>query len=46
MIEVHNLTKYYRTRHGRRVVLDGVNLRLERGRNLGILGRNGVASRH
>ena len=42
MIEVRELTKYYRTRQGRRVVLDGVNMRLDRGRNLGILGRNGA----
>lgn len=42
MIQIENLTKVYRTRHGERTVLDRVNLRLERGRNVGILGCNGA----
>lgn len=42
MIEIQNLSKSYSTRLGRRTVLDNVNLRLERGRNVGILGRNGA----
>jgi capsular polysaccharide transport system ATP-binding protein len=42
MIELHEVCKDYHTRLGRRRVLDGVNLRLERGRNVGILGRNGA----
>jgi capsular polysaccharide transport system ATP-binding protein len=42
MISVENLTKVYQTRHGPRTVLDQVNLRLERGHNVGIVGRNGA----
>jgi capsular polysaccharide transport system ATP-binding protein len=42
VISVENVVKYYRTRHGRRTVLDHVNLQLEPGRHLGILGRNGA----
>jgi capsular polysaccharide transport system ATP-binding protein len=42
MIAIENVTKTYHTRLGRRTILDGVNLRLERGRNVGILGRNGA----
>ena len=42
MIAIENLGKVYRTRQGPRTVLDGVNLRLERGRNVGIIGRNGA----
>ncbi len=42
MIAIENVTKSYGTRLGRRRVLDGVNLRLERGRHVGILGRNGA----
>jgi capsular polysaccharide transport system ATP-binding protein len=42
MIEIQNVTKVYETRFGPRTVLDNVNLRLERGRNVGILGRNGA----
>lgn len=42
MILIDNVSKTYKTRLGRRTILDGVNLRLERGRNVGILGRNGA----
>lgn len=42
MILVENVCKDYATRSGRHRVLDHVNLRLERGRNVGILGRNGA----
>lgn len=42
MIHVEDVSKVYFTRHGPRRVLDGINLRLERGQNLGILGRNGA----
>ena len=41
MIELENVTKIYPTRQGPRVVLDKVNLQVEKGRRLGILGRNG-----
>jgi capsular polysaccharide transport system ATP-binding protein len=41
MLEVTNLTKRYPVRGGFRTILDRVNLRLERGQKLGILGRNG-----
>jgi capsular polysaccharide transport system ATP-binding protein len=42
MILIDNVRKTYNTRLGRRTILDGVNLRLGRGRNVGILGRNGA----
>jgi capsular polysaccharide transport system ATP-binding protein len=42
MISIEDVCKTYHTRFGRRTVLDRINLRLERGRNVGILGRNGA----
>jgi capsular polysaccharide transport system ATP-binding protein len=42
MIEIDNVRKSYHTRLGNRTILDGVNFKLERGRNVGILGRNGA----
>ena len=42
MISIENVSKTYRTRLGPRTILDGVNLQLERGQNIGILGRNGA----
>ena len=42
MIEIDGVSKVYNTRLGPRKVLDNVNLRLERGRNVGIVGRNGA----
>lgn len=42
MIRIENVCKSYQTRFGRRKVLDCVNLELHRGRNVGILGRNGA----
>jgi len=42
VIRLENVCKTYGTRLGRRLVLDHVNLVLERGRHIGILGRNGA----
>lgn len=42
MISIENVSKSYHTRLGQRTVLDRINLRLDRGRNIGILGRNGA----
>jgi capsular polysaccharide transport system ATP-binding protein len=42
MISVENVCKSYNTRFGPRLVLDRVNFQLERGSNIGILGRNGA----
>jgi capsular polysaccharide transport system ATP-binding protein len=42
MLRVENLCKTYLTRRGSRKVLHNVNFTLERGNNLGILGRNGA----
>ncbi|MED5619497.1 ABC transporter ATP-binding protein [Ideonella sp. BN130291] len=42
MISIENVCKTYRTRHGNRLVLDHINMKLDRGRNVGILGRNGA----
>jgi capsular polysaccharide transport system ATP-binding protein len=42
MIEVHDLVKIYQTRNGSRRVLDKVCFKLDKGRNVGILGHNGA----
>ncbi len=42
MIKLENVSKSYRTRSGRHEVLKSVNLTLQPGRNVGILGRNGA----
>jgi capsular polysaccharide transport system ATP-binding protein len=42
MIEFRNVTKYYPTPHGRKVVLDNLTLTLPAGTKLGVLGRNGA----
>lgn len=42
MLSVENVSKVYSTRSGPYQVLDNVSFVLERGRNLGILGRNGA----
>ncbi|MBL0125181.1 MAG: ABC transporter ATP-binding protein [Betaproteobacteria bacterium] len=42
MISVENISKTYSTRFGPRTILDNVSFRLERGRNIGILGLNGA----
>lgn len=42
MISVEHVTKRYDTRHGVVTVLDDVNLVIQRGEKVGILGRNGA----
>jgi capsular polysaccharide transport system ATP-binding protein len=42
MIRLHQVSQVYRTRLGERRVLDGVDLVIQRGERLGILGRNGA----
>ena len=42
MISVENINKIYSTRLGQRTILDNVSFRLERGRNIGIIGQNGA----
>lgn len=42
MIELQNITKVYRSRGRRTVVVDGASLVIPRGRSLGLLGRNGA----
>ncbi|WP_423759262.1 ABC transporter ATP-binding protein [Burkholderia sp. NLJ2] len=42
MIELNDVRKYYSTRNGQRLVLDGVNLTINPGERIGILGRNGA----
>lgn len=42
MIELHDVTKVYRTRQGRRTVLEKINLTVQRHQKIGILGRNGA----
>ncbi|QMT61593.1 ABC transporter ATP-binding protein [Legionella sp. PC997] len=41
MIHIDNISKVYPIRKGVRTVLDKINLTLERGQKIGILGRNG-----
>lgn len=42
MIEFRNVSKYYLTPTSRKVILDGLNLRLPAGSKVGLLGRNGA----
>lgn len=42
MIALHNVDKFYHTRRGPRQILDNVNLTIEPGDKVGILGRNGA----
>lgn len=42
MIALHNVNKSYPTRGGLYTVLDGVDLTIQRGEKIGILGRNGA----
>lgn len=42
MLSVEHVTKVYETRHGPHKVLDDVSFVLPRGKNIGILGRNGA----
>lgn len=42
MIELQNITKSYSTRTGRHIVLNDINLSIDRGEKIGILGSNGV----
>ncbi|MCO1334469.1 ABC transporter ATP-binding protein [Microbulbifer sp. OS29] len=42
MIKLENLTKSYRTPHGRKVLFQNVNAIFPEGKNIGILGRNGA----
>lgn len=42
MIELRNVTKSYRTKAGKHLVLDNVSLKFDGRENIGILGRNGA----
>ncbi|WP_413664509.1 ABC transporter ATP-binding protein [Microbulbifer sp. CNSA002] len=42
MIQLENLTKSFRTPHGRKVLFKDVNANFPEGKNIGILGRNGA----
>jgi capsular polysaccharide transport system ATP-binding protein len=42
MIEFRNVSKHYRTPHGRKVVFAGLTLTLPAGAKVGVLGRNGA----
>ena len=42
MIRLEHVSKAYRTRNGRRVVLDNANATFEAGHNFGVLGVNGA----
>lgn len=42
MLRLHDVVKQYPTRFGARTVLDRISFTLERGKHIGILGRNGA----
>lgn len=42
MIELSDVSKFYRNKHGKNQVLKSVNLKVHKGERLGILGRNGA----
>lgn len=42
MIELNEVSRSYATNHGRATILSGVNFRIMRGEQVGILGRNGA----
>ncbi|MFO4986964.1 ATP-binding cassette domain-containing protein, partial [Salmonella enterica subsp. enterica serovar 1,4,[5],12:i:-] len=42
MIEFRGVSKWYHTPHGRKIVLDGLDLTLPPVTKLGVLGRNGA----
>lgn len=42
MIRLSDVSKYYKTRSGSATVLDRINLDIERGERVGVLGRNGA----
>jgi len=42
MIELKNVTKYFRTKKGKNYILDDVSFTIPSGVNIGILGRNGT----
>jgi capsular polysaccharide transport system ATP-binding protein len=42
MIQLHDVHKFYDTRHARVSVLDGISLTIARGEKIGILGANGA----
>lgn len=42
MIQIHDLTKVYKTHAGRHSVLDGIHFTIRPGEKIGILGRNGA----
>jgi capsular polysaccharide transport system ATP-binding protein len=42
MIRIEHVSKAYRTRNGRKIVLDNANATFEAGHNFGVLGVNGA----
>ena len=42
MIELQNVTKYFRTPHGKKYLLKDVSFTIPEGVNVGIVGRNGA----
>lgn len=42
MLKLENVTKYYSTESGMRKVLDDINLTINKGEKVGVLGRNGA----
>ena len=41
ILEVKNLTKYFKTKHGTLHAVDGINFKLARGKTLGLVGESG-----
>jgi len=42
MIELKNVTKYFKTKNGKKIILEDVSLVIPSNKNIGILGRNGA----
>jgi capsular polysaccharide transport system ATP-binding protein len=42
VIKLENISKHYETRHGEKTVLRDINLQINRGEKVGIVGRNGA----
>lgn len=46
ILETRGLKKYFQTNSGMLHAVDGIDLKIERGKTLGVVGEQAVASRH
>jgi capsular polysaccharide transport system ATP-binding protein len=42
LIKLQNVTKFFKTKKGKKMILDNVSIEIPTGKNIGILGRNGA----